>query len=179
MVVQDMSFTAEELEIIELPSEIDIPQPPEAISRPATPVIATADLDDDITIAPTTFAHNPIADLPPPPPAQEEPDISVAPVFTPMTVRPEIINLAEVQLALLKQYPTMLREAGISGMVEVWFFISKDGRVLDRRVSASSGFVQLDDAALKVADVFRFTPALNRDKRVPVWVRFPIEFQTR
>ena len=37
--------------MIELPPEIEIPPPPEAISRPATPVMATADIDDDITIA--------------------------------------------------------------------------------------------------------------------------------
>ena len=31
----DVSFSAEELEMIELPPEIEIPPPPEAISRPA------------------------------------------------------------------------------------------------------------------------------------------------
>ena len=176
LTVKDVSFTAEELKIIELPPEIEIPPPPEAISRPATPVIATAEIDDDITIAPTTFADNPIDDLLPPP-TTEARDISVAPVFTPMTVRPEIRNRAEIQHALMTQYPAMLRNAGIGGTVELWFFISKEGRVLDRRVFRSSGFVQLDEAALKVADVFRFTPALNREKIVQVWIRFPIEFQ--
>ena len=176
LTVTDVSFTAEELKIIELPPEIEIPPPPEAISRPATPVIATAEIDDDITIAPTTFADNPIDDLLLPP-TKEAPDISVAPVFTPMTVRPEIRNRAEIQQALMTEYPAMLRNTGIGGTVEVWFFISKEGRVLDRRVFESSGYVQLDEAALKVADVFRFTPALNREKIVQVWIRFPIEFQ--
>ena len=176
LTVKDVSFTTEELKIIELPPEIEIPPPPEAISRPATPVIATAEIDDDITIAPTTFKDNPIDDLPPPP-AIEAPDISAAPVFTPMTVRPEIINLAEIQQALMTQYPAMLRNAGIGGTVELWFFISKEGKVLDRRVFGSSGYAQLDEAALKVADVFRFRPALNREKIVQVWIRFPIEFQ--
>ena len=178
LTVKDVSFTAEELKLIELPPEIEIPPPPEAISRPATPVMATAEIDDDITIAPTTFEDNPIEDLLPPP-TKEAPDISVAPVFTPMTVRPEIINLAEIQQALMTHYPAMLRNARIGGTVELWFFISKEGRVLDRRVFGSSGYVQLDEAALKVADVFRFTPALNREKIVQVWVRFPITFQVR
>ena len=71
----------------------------------------------------------------------------------------------------------MLWNAGIGGTVKVWFYISEEGRVLDRRVSQSSGYVKLDEAALKVADVFRFTPALNREKIVQVWIRFPIEFQ--
>ncbi len=177
LTVKDVSFTPEELKIIELPPEIEIPPPPEAISRPATPVIATVEIDDDITIAPTTFVDNPIDDLPPPPDDDGGGDISVAPVFTPMTVRPEIRNRAEIQQALLTQYPAMLRNAGIGGTVEVWFFISEEGRVLNRRVFRSSGFVQLDDAALKVADVFRFTPALNRQKVVQVWIRFPIKFQ--
>ena len=174
---EDVSFTAEELEMIELPPEIEIPPPPEAISRPATPVMATADIDDDITIAPTTFADNPIEDLPPPPTDDVSTDISAAPVFTPMTVRPEIRNRPEVQAALMREYPAILRDAGIGGTVVVWFFITEEGIVQDKRVSQSSGQVQFDEAALKVADVFRFSPALNRDQRVQVWIEVPITFQ--
>ena len=103
LTAEDVSFTAEELEMIELPPEIEIPPPPEAISRPATPVMATADIDDDITIAPTTFEGNPIEDLPPPPTDEGAVDISAAPVFTPMTVRPEIRNRAEVTAALRRE----------------------------------------------------------------------------
>ena len=33
--------------------------------------------------------------------------------------------------------------------------------------------------ALAVAGLYRFSPALNRDKKVPVWVLFPIEFRVR
>ena len=178
LTVKDVSFTTAELKIIELPREIEIPPPPEAISRPATPVMATAEIDDDITITPTTFADNPIDDLPPLP-THEAPDISVAPVFTPMTVRPEIRNRAEIQQALLTQYPAMLRNAGIGGTVVMWFFITEDGVVQDWRVSQGSGFLRFDEAALKVADVFRFTPALNRDRRVQVWIEVPITFQVQ
>ncbi len=106
----------------------------------------------------------------------EEPDLSAAPMFTPMTVRPEIRNRSEVQAALMREYPPVLRDAGIGGQVVVWFFISEEGRVLNRRVSESSGHVALDEAALKVADVFRFTPALNRERIVPVWIQLPITF---
>ncbi len=174
---EDVSFTAEELEMIELPPEIEIPPPPEAISRPATPVMATADIDDDITIAPTTFADNPVEDLPPPPTDDGAVDIAAAPVFTPMTVRPEIRNRPEVQAALMRESPPILRDAGIGGTVVVWFFITEDGIVQDKRVSQTSGQIQFDEAALKVADVFRFSPALNRDQRVQVWIEVPITFQ--
>ena len=174
----NVSFTAEELEMIDLLPEIEIPPPPEAISRPATPVMATADIDQDITIAPTTFAANPIDDLPPPP-THETPDISAAPVFTPMTLRPEIKNRREVEAALRRLYPRILRDIGIEGTVVVWFFISEEGIVQDSRVSESSGQLQFDEAALKVANVFRFSPALNRDQRVAVWIELPITFQVQ
>ena len=178
LTAEDTSFTSEELETIELPPEIEIPPPPEKIARPATPVIATAEVDEEITIAPTTFEENPVEDLPPPP-SDRATDISAAPVFTPMTVRPEIKNRREVVQAMMRAYPPILRDAGIGGQTLVWFFISEQGRVLDKRVAESSGHEQLDDAALEVAGVYEFTPALNRDKVVKVWVQIPITFEVR
>jgi len=173
----DVSFTAAELELIEVLPEIEIPQPPEAISRPATPIAAVTEIDDDITIALTTFAENPVEALPPPPTDDGGSDISANPVFTPMTVHPEIKNRREVQAALMREYPTLLRNAGIGGEVVVWFFISEEGLVLDKRISQSSGHIQLDEAALEVADVFRFSPALNLENVVQVWIQLPISFQ--
>tara|TARA_B100000676_G_scaffold72871_1_gene72627 strand:- start:2031 stop:2723 length:693 start_codon:yes stop_codon:yes gene_type:complete len=178
LTAEDVSFTAEELEAIELPPEIEIPPPPEAISRPATPVIATATVDEDITIAPTTFEDNPVEDLPPPP-TETTVDIAAAPTFTPMTVRPEIRNRSAVIQAMERGYPPILRDAGIGGQVLVWFFINEQGRVVDNRIANSSGNAQLDEAALRVASVYEFTPALNRDQVVPVWVQIPITFQVR
>ncbi len=178
LTAEDISFEVDELEAIELPPEIEIPPPPQAISRPATPVMATADIDEDITIAPTTFEENPVEELPPPP-EEVATDISSAPTFTPFTVAPTIQNRAEVVREMTRQYPPLLRDAGIGGTVKVFFFIDESGSVQDFRIDQSSGHQALDDAALAVADVYRFTAALNRDKRVPVWVSFPITFQVR
>jgi protein TonB len=178
LTTEDMSFTSEELEAIELPPEIEIPPPPQQISRPATPVIAAADIDEDITIAPTTFDDNPVDDLPPPP-SDVASDISAAPTFTPYTVAPRILNVDAVQRAMVREYPALLRDAGIGGTVRVWFFIDEEGRVGDRRIEQSSGHQALDDVALAVAEVYRFSAAMNRDARVPVWVVFPITFQVR
>ena len=173
-----LAFTAEELEMVLLP-EIEIPPPPEAISRPATPRMAATDIDDDITIALTTLADNPVEALPPPPTNDGAVDLSANPVFTPMTVHPEIRNRREVEAVLMREYPPILLDSGIGGTVVVWFFISKEGTVLDRRVSESSGHTLLDEAALQVADVFRFTPALNLEKIVQVWIQLPIIFQVQ
>jgi len=178
MTAEDVSFSAGELEAIELPPEIEIPPPPEAIARPATPVIATAEINEDITIAPTTFEENPVEDLPPPP-SEVATDLSETPTFTPYTVRPDIKNRAAVARAMEREYPPLLRDAGIGGTVNVWFFIDEEGEVVRSLVNESSGHKALDDAALKVAEIIEFTPALNRDKRVPVWISLPITFTTR
>lgn len=173
----DMSFAMEEITAIELPPEIEIPPPPEQISRPANPIVTDAQIDEDITIAPTTFEDNPITDLPPPP-TQATVDVSDQPVFTPFTVAPEVRNRADVQRALEREYPSMLRDAGIGGTVIVWFYINEQGVVETVQVNESSGHAQLDDAALRVAQQFEFTPALNREDIVAVWVQIPIQFQS-
>lgn len=178
MTAADVSINTDQLEAIELPPEIEIPPPPEAIARPATPVIATAEIDEDITIAPTTFEDNPVEDLPPPPAEVTTTDISAAPTFTPFTVKPDVKNRNEVARAMEREYPTLLRDAGIGGTVLVWFFIDEEGKVLRTQVKESSGHKALDDAALLVANIIEFTPALNRDRRVPVWISLPITFES-
>jgi protein TonB len=179
MQAEDFAVSSEDMEAIELPPDVEIPPPPEAIARPATPVIAEAEISEDITIAPTTFEDNPVSDLPPPPENSGEGDISDQPTFTPYTVAPDLKNRSDVGRALEREYPPLLRDAGIGGTAKVWFFIDEEGRVQDTRLQETSGHAQLDEAALAVANIMRFTPALNRDKKVPVWVAFPITFQVR
>ena len=58
-------------------------------------------------------------------------------------------------------------------------FISEEGLVLEAAVTGSSGYARLDEAALGLVDVMRFSPALNRDREVAVWVELPIEFRIR
>ena len=117
-----------------------------------------------------------IEDVNPTPP-RVEPEAEKGPIFTPMTLRPELVNRRAVIQALVREYPAALRDAGVGGQVVVWFFISETGQVLDRRISRSSGHAELDEAALKIADVYEFSAALNRDQAVKVWIQLPIRFQ--
>ncbi len=176
LTASDVSFGVNEFEAIELPPEVEIPPPPEQISRPAVPVVAATALEEDITIAPTTFEENPVESLPPPP--SDASRIGDRPVFTPYTVRPEIKDRGRAMEVVLRNYPKILQDAGIGGTVYVWLFIDADGRVQNAQVQESSGNVTLDEAALKAVYEFEFTPALNMDKRVPVWVAFPIIFES-
>ena len=52
--------------------------------------------------------------------------------------------------------------------------------VENTRITQGSGYEQLDRVAEQVMrEVAQFTPALNRDQRVPVWIQIPVTFQTR
>lgn len=125
---------------------------------------------DDVTVTPR--------DGPPSPPVDRA-ELEREPTFTPYTVAPDLVNRAEVGQALQENYPAELRDAGIGGTARVWFFIDETGAVADTRIQESSGHEAIDWAALRVARTMEFTPALNREETVPVWVAFPITFQVR
>jgi protein TonB len=150
---------------------------------PRMEIIDIAPAGPDIIEIPA--ARSPVrhAIIPPPPlvePARvEEKDVSAEPTFTPFTVAPSILNRSEVVAAMEKAYPALLRDAGISGTVRIYFFIGSDGTTLKTQIDRPSPHPELDEAALSVASIYRFSPALNRTQPVPVWVSFPITFQVR
>lgn len=178
MQADDVSMTMDEIPVIDIPEEIEIPPPPEAIARPAMPVITDTPIDEDITIEDVTFDANPVEHLPPPP-DEVETDISAAPVWTDVDILPVLRNRDEMSRLLEREYPPLLRDAGIGGTTKVWFFLDETGKVVKTQVHTSSGHQALDDAAEKVGDQLVFSPAMNRDKPVPVWVALDIKFETK
>ena len=177
METADVSINADEMEVVAPPPDVDIPPPPEAIRRPATPVISTAAIDEDLTIETTTFDTWTTDDLPPPPEEAETADISQAPQFVVHTVRPKLLNESEVNRVLEREYPALLKDAGIGGTTTVWMFIDEEGVVQNQQVKVSSGHAGLDNAALKIVTVARFSPAQNRDKTVALWISMDIKFE--
>jgi len=167
--------------VVEAPREQDRPEPqetepdPEAVDRVRAVIKASRRAVQALREQERAATD----DLPPPLTNDGETDLSSNPVFTPMTVRPEIRNRLEVQAALMREYPPLLRDTGIGGTVIVWFFVSETGQVVASRISESSGHNPLEEAALRVADVFQFTPAMNRDEAVAVWIQLPITFQVQ
>ncbi len=171
----DLSFGITETQAIDLPPEVEIPPPPEVIARPAVPVVAHTALEEDITIAPTTFEQNPVETLPPPP-MQSIVRLEERPVFTPYTVAPSLKDRERAMRIVRDKYPKILQDAGIGGTVVVWAFIDEKGVVRNCQVHTSCGNAALDEAAVGAVKEFRFQPALNYDKNVPVWVSIPITF---
>lgn len=173
LTAENIDFSADEIAMVELPPEVKIPPPPEQIARPATPRVAAAALDEDITIARTDFESNPIENLPPPPAGARPAEV---PSYIPRDVEPRLKNAAELIRMAKRLFPSVLREAGVRGNVGVFFFVSESGDVTNAVVQSSSGYARLDNVALEVAKAGEFEPAMIRDLPVGVWIIMPINF---
>ncbi len=171
----DVAFSVTEFEAIELPPEVEIPPPPEQIARPAVPVVAATELEEDITIAPTTFEENPVESLPPPP--SDAARLGDRPVLTPYTVAPRLRDTRRAQRIVQDKYPRIMEQAGIGGTTLVWAFIDARGVVKNAVISETSGYGELDRAALAAMMEFEFVAALHYDQHVPVWIEMPITFE--
>jgi len=75
------------------------------------------------------------------------------------------------------EYPALAREAGVSGLVVAHLLVGRDGRVLDVRVDGNHSILMLNEAALRAARQWAFTPALVNGKPVAVWVAVPFNFR--
>ena len=152
-----------------------IPPPPESIVRPARPQVSESVLDEDITIAATTFDENPVSELAPPPPNVEV-DPSEQPVYVDRDIDPRLLNGEELIRLMDRLYPKVLKEAGIGGEVLMWVWVDQEGKPGNAQIHRSCGRTQLDEVALAIAAQMRFEPAMLLDKPVGVWVAQPISF---
>jgi TonB family protein len=191
-----------EVRIVELPTEVAVPKPPPAPELPP-PMPAASDVPKEIVgfqeLAMPTIT---LAEIPPPvltaptisaldftgegavggrgsiSTADSLPDpIEAGPTFTPYTVAPFLKNGPAVSRALAREYPSHLREAGIGGQVLLWLLIDETGEVVRPVLKESSRFEALDAAAMRVAMAMEFSPAINRDRNVTVWVAVPVDFR--
>ena len=177
MQVVAASVETKDTVVIIQPKEFTPPPPPEPITRPALPVITDALADTDATIPDFDFNNPPPP--PPPPPDAVDTNFEDTPRWTDVDVYPFIKNRDELQRALEREYPPVYRDAGIGGTTKVWFFIDETGKVVKTQIHTSSGYKALDDAALKISHLYEFSPAMNRDRPVPVWVSLDITFRSR
>lgn len=148
---------------------------PPPLPRPPAPRLVTTDVDELLTPLPPNMPGDGRFDLAPPAPAEGEGERAM--IFAPYDIAPELTNPGEVQAALQRLYPPVLRDAGVEGDVGVWIHIDADGKVLESRVHQSSGFDAFDRAAVGVVNRMRFSPAYSREQRVPVWVSLNIRFE--
>lgn len=165
-------------DLIVMPPPIDPPEPPEPITRPAAPIIGNMDVAPDITIETTRWDAWQPEQLAVPRELRSD-HRETFERFTSAMVAPSLKNPAEVERALVRNYPPILRDAGIGGQVDVNLWLDESGRVVKSAIARSSGYDSLDEAALQVVEVMQLSPALNRGAPVRVIVTLPVKFNVR
>jgi periplasmic protein TonB len=76
-------------------------------------------------------------------------------------------------------YPRTARKRGFQGIVVLSVFVDEKGKVSNLWVSTSSGYILLDNAAVKAVKDWAFEPGMKGDKRIAMWVKVPIRFQLK
>jgi TonB family protein len=92
------------------------------------------------------------------------------------TIAPRVRNPEEVMRSIAAAYPDNLRDRGIGGTVGMHFLLGATGQVEAIRIGQISAYPALDEAALHVANVYRFSPAMQGRDAIPVWVSHAISF---
>jgi len=75
------------------------------------------------------------------------------------------------------EYPLIGRKRGYQGTVTLEVLVNREGRVADLRLSTSSGYAVLDQAALTSVKTWLFDPGMRGGERVDMWVKVPVRFQ--
>ncbi len=162
----DVQTVQTEIESIDIPitEEVKMPEPP---SRPSIPVASDDEfMDEDLTIEDTDFEDFEEWDAPPPPPQDDGPRIKFIPYDeAPVPTTP-----------IRPVYPDIAQEAGIEGKVIVDFFVDENGIVTDIYVYQGIPNTGLNEAAMDAIKKTKFKPAMQRDRKVGVWIRQAINF---
>lgn len=141
---------------------VDIPKPPEQI--PVSEVKVDSD-DDNTNIGAVT---------------------SDSSAFNPVKIEPVIDTFMPIHKVNIKPYlktrfdppyPERMKKLRIEGRVVVLIGIDRAGQVMDVRVEQTSGYPDLDSAAVEEARKAQFSPAIHNGKPVPVKIKLPVNFK--
>lgn len=90
---------------------------------------------------------------------------------------PRPTNTPELQRQLERNYPPLLRDAGVTGTVQVRFRVLENGTVDQSSVSVtSSSHDQFNEPTIRSVSRLRFRPAKVNNRPVKVWVELPIQW---
>ena len=138
----------------------------EKLAEPAKPAVVPVAAASEAEVTASTIDPTNVVEIVR---RTDETDIPVVP-FWKVEVKPQPINIP------VPTYPDMARTAGIEGQAVVEALVDVDGSVADARILKPSGNASLDQAAVDAAMRAKFTPAMQRDKKVRVWVSIPFRF---
>jgi len=151
----------------------------QAPSKPSIPVESEdEDLNEDIDFELQSFDDFDLDfnDAPPPPPDEEDSGPRVR--FIPYDQAPEPIGgFTAIQRNVI--YPEIAQEAGIEGTVVIQAFIDESGDVGQCEVLKGIPNTGLNEAAITAIKKTKFKPALQRDRKVGVWISIPVVFKLK
>lgn len=91
--------------------------------------------------------------------------------------QPDLSNRSEVARQLSRNYPPLLRDAGVTGTVTIRMRVNEDGRVDASSITVENATHDaFGDAARRVVERMRFRPAKVGGRPVKVWVTLPVNF---
>jgi TonB family protein len=79
---------------------------------------------------------------------------------------------------VVPEYPEALRFSGVEGVVWMRILVSDNGTVMGAVVKKSSGYRQLDVAALRAAVRTPYKPAILNGRPLAVWKTYSVTFRT-
>lgn len=152
------------------PKEVPPPPPPPEMKAPPPPFIPPVEVNvqqpppQQNVIANTTRDAPPSKDLAPP-----RPPAPPAPAGNPNPVR--VAAVADFNTCAKPEWPKASLRNEETGTVTLSFLIGTDGRVADSKIVKSSGFRDLDKAAVVGISKCRFKPGMNDGKPEQAWMQ--------
>lgn len=164
---------------------INLPVIPKKLPPPAAPITTILnpvdnkkenlqDIKVDVGITPDTRI-DPI--ISPPPPEDEKPvieDIIIVPDVAPSF--PGGMQNMYKYLAEKLTYPSVAKEANITGKVHISFVVEKDGSITDVRILRGIGGGCDEEAARVISEMPRWTPGWNKGVPVRSLFNMPVKF---
>jgi protein TonB len=105
------------------------------------------------------------------PEPEKEPDVNE---FIYVEKQPAPVNLDEIKKNI--KYPTIAKEGNIQGKVIIKILVDKEGNPVKHHVVRSPHQL-LTDACVKEIYKLKFTPGIQAQKPIKVWVQIPFDFK--
>lgn len=143
------------------------------------PVADEEVLDDDVVLA----TREELADIVYDPTSEMEGDGEIVVDIDESEYLPEAGEFVPVEISaemiseVAPEYPSLLRNAGIEGVVWVQALVDKDGTVRRAQVARTSGVEGLDEAAVDAAYKNKYKPGIQNGRPVAMWVTYKVDFK--
>jgi protein TonB len=152
------------------PKEIPPPPPPPEMKAPPPPFIPPVEVNVQQPPPPQNVIQNASTVKPATTELQRPaPAAPPAPAANPNPVR--VAAVADFNTCAKPEWPKASLRNEETGTVTLSFLIGEDGRVADSKIVKSSGFRDLDKAAVTGISKCRFKPGLNDGKPEKAWMQ--------